>query len=152
MALRPLFHVLPLWVLASLSLGHSGSGGGGGGGCGGGSSDDHHSQDDSEHRRASGAVCPSSEAPTAQDFGHAFLKAHCLSCHSASATGATRRGAPAGMNFDTPEEVRQWAAAIDAHSAAGPASVNTQMPPSSHSPPSLDDRVKLGLWLACGAP
>ncbi|WP_164012725.1 hypothetical protein [Pyxidicoccus trucidator] len=151
MATRPLFRLLPLWVLAGLSLGHGGSGGGGGdsGGCG---SDDHHPQADSEHMRASGAVCPPGGGPTAQDFGRAFLETHCLSCHSASATEAAREGAPAGVDFDTPEAVRQWAEAIDAHSAAGPAARNTSMPPASRPAPSMDERVRLGQWLSCGAP
>ncbi|WP_163991805.1 hypothetical protein [Pyxidicoccus caerfyrddinensis] len=153
MPARPLSHVLPLLVLAGLSLGHGGSNGeGGGGGCGGGDSDSDAHHHEEEHLAASGAVCPSGGGPTASDFGQAFLQAHCLSCHSASVTGAAREGAPTDVDFDTPEAVRQWAEAIDAHSAAGPSSVNSQMPPSSRPAPSLDERVKLGQWLACGAP
>lgn len=152
MSTRPLFRVLPLFVLAALSLGHGGgSSEGGGGGCGGGDSDAHHDENP-EHLRTSGAVCPPEGGPTASDFGRAFLETHCLSCHSARVTGEARAGAPAGVDFDTPEAVRAWAEAIDRHSAAGPASVNTGMPPSSHPAPSMDERVKLGQWLACGAP
>ncbi|MFP2907734.1 hypothetical protein ACLESD_22340 [Pyxidicoccus sp. 3LFB2] len=154
MAPRMLFRFLPFCVLAGLSLGHGGSSGGDddGGGCGGGGSDKPPAHADADHMRASGAACPSSGGPTAQDFGRAFLEAHCLSCHSASVTGPAREGAPDGVDFDTPEQVRQWAASIDAHSAAGPTSVNTSMPPASRSAPSMDARVKLGQWLSCGAP
>ena len=153
MASRPLSRLLPLIALAGLSLGHGGGGsGGGGGGCGGGDSDGHGHTEDPVHTRASGAACPPSGAPTASDFGRAFLETHCLSCHSASVTGAAREGAPQGVDFDTPEAVRHQAASIDAHTAAGPAAVNTAMPPASRSAPSMDERVKLGQWLACGAP
>jgi uncharacterized membrane protein len=97
-------------------------------------------------------VCPPNGGPTASNFGRAFLEAYCLSCHSASVTGAAREGAPQGVDFDTPEAVRRWAESIDAHSAAGPSAVNTEMPPASRAEPSMDERVGLGLWLACGAP
>jgi hypothetical protein len=30
--------------------------------------------------------------------------------------------------------------------------VNTAMPPASRPTPSMDERVKLGQWLSCGAP
>lgn len=154
MATRPLFRLLPLLTAAGLSLGHTSGegGGGGGGGCGGGGSDDHGHTEDPVHTRASGAVCPTTGAPTAADFGRAFLEAHCLSCHSASVTGAAREGAPPGVDFDTAEAVRQWADAIDTHSAAGPSAVNTAMPPASRPAPTMDERVKLGQWLSCGAP
>lgn len=151
MSARLLSRVVPLLVLAGLSLGHGGSNSeGSGGGCGGGDSDAH--AHDEEPMSASGAVCPSEGGPTASDFGSAFLRTHCLACHSASVTGEAREGAPTGVDFDTPEAVLQWAEAIDAHSAAGPSSVNSGMPPSSRPAPSMDERVKLGQWLACGAP
>ena len=45
------------------------------------------------------------------------------------------------------------AAHIDAESAAGPAHVNTSMPPASASAqPTEAERLKLGEWLACGTP
>lgn len=137
--------LLPLVVFAGLSLGHTEGSSGGGGGCG---SDEHGDA----HTLASGATCPSTGGPTAADFGHAFLRTHCLSCHSASVKGAAREGAPSGVDFDTLEDVRRQAAAIDSHSAAGPGSVNTSMPPASRPAPSMDERLKLGRWLACGAP
>jgi uncharacterized membrane protein len=145
---RLVSRLLPLWVLAALSLGHTARGGDGG--CGGSDTASHHDED--AHGRASGATCPPEGGPTAAGFGRAFLEAHCLSCHSASVRGAAREGAPRGVDFDTPEAVRQWARAIDAHSAAGPSSVNTSMPPASRPAPSMDERVRLGQWLSCGAP
>jgi hypothetical protein len=150
MSPRPLSHVLPLLVLAGLSLGHGGSNGEeGGGGCGGGSGAHAH---DGEPLERSGAKCPEEGGPTASNFGRAFLETYCLSCHSASVTGEARAGAPVGVNFDTPGAVRLWARHIDAHSAAGPAMENTEMPPASYPAPTLEERLKLGQWLACGAP
>jgi len=143
---RPLSRLLPLGVLAVLSLGHTE--GGGGGGCGDSGDSGHHQG----HGRSSGAVCPPEGRPTAASFGRAFLETHCLPCHSASVTGPARQGAPPGVDFDTPEAVRLWAEAIDSHSAAGPSAVNTSMPPASRHAPSRDERVRLGQWLSCGAP
>ncbi|MDY7227533.1 hypothetical protein [Hyalangium rubrum] len=128
-------------VTATLCLGH-----GDDGGCGGGGEEEHH------HEGSSGATCPSAGAPTAQDFGSAFMERYCLSCHSASLTGRARRDAPEGMNFDTLEEVRRQAAAIDSHAAAGPNGVHSAMPPVSTPQPTRQERERLGQWLACGAP
>ncbi|QSQ22160.1 hypothetical protein JY651_44710 [Pyxidicoccus parkwayensis] len=152
MSPRLLSRVVPLLVLAGLSLGHGGTNSeGGSGGCGGGGSDAHGG--DEEHPKASGAACPEEGGPTAESFGRAFLETHCLPCHSASVTGAARAGAPVGVDFDTPGAVRLWARLIDAHTAAGPDAVNSEMPPLSSLPaPSLDERLMLGQWLACGAP
>ena len=144
----PMFRLLPLWLIAGLSLGHGGSDGegGGGGGCGG--SDEPEAHD----TRSTGAACPPQGAPTYADFGQAFMQQYCLSCHSSSMTGEARAGAPAGVDFDTPEQVRRWAEAIDSHSAVGPGSQNTEMPPATSPTPSMDERLKLGQWLSCGAP
>jgi cytochrome c5 len=132
-----------LTLFAMLCLGHGevegGCGGGGGGGHGG-------------HTGPTGATCPDSGAPTAQDFGRAFMESYCLPCHSASVTGTARQGAPQDVNFDTLEDVRAFKEVIDSHAAAGPNGTHTLMPPSSRVQPSQDDRIKLGQWLACGAP
>lgn len=142
MSARSPWRLLPLTALALLCLGH------GGGGCEKEGSHANHSHEG----RASGATCPEGGGPTAQDFGHAFLESYCLSCHSASVTGPARQGAPREVNFDTLEDVRQWAESIDMHCAAGPSASNTAMPPtSSHHQPTQEERLKLGQWLACGA-
>ncbi|MCP3139956.1 hypothetical protein [Pyxidicoccus xibeiensis] len=153
MSRRPLLRLVPLWVLAGLSLGHGGGGGGsgGGGGCGG-SDDGRGHEEEPVHTRPSGARCPPSAGPTADSFGRDFLERYCLSCHSASVTGEARAGAPEGVDFDTPEQVREWATAIDSHSAAGPNGPNTAMPPATSPTPSMDERLLLGQWLSCGAP
>ncbi|WP_224244577.1 c-type cytochrome [Hyalangium gracile] len=148
-----LFRTLPrlasFALVAVLCLGHSDDGG-----CGGGdSTDEHEHEHEHEHGGTpTGATCPTSNPPTAQNFGTAFMQTYCMSCHSASVAGAARQGAPANINFDTLEEVRTNSAHIDAHTASGPNATNSDMPPSSRAQPTQQERVRLGQWLACGAP
>jgi uncharacterized membrane protein len=134
--------LLTLAPLAFLCLGH------GQGGCGEG----EHEAHPHEHQESSGAVCPASGAPTAREFGQRFLETYCLSCHGVSVVGSSRGGAPTDINFDTLEDVRRWAEEIDLHAAAGPDTVNTAMPPAGLPQPTLEERLELGEWLACGAP
>jgi uncharacterized membrane protein len=145
MSTRPLSRLSALAALAVLCMGH------GGGGCGGAEeAEAHHGH---AHGGAStGAACPPSGAPTAQDFGQAFLQDYCLSCHGASVSGPARGGAPVDVNFDTLEDVRRWRESIDAHAAAGPRATNTDMPPAGLPRPTDEERRRLGQWLACGAP
>ncbi len=127
-------------VVAVLCLGHSDDGG-----CGGGGESEHEGV-------ATGATCPTTNAPTAQNFGTEFMQNYCLTCHSASLKGAARQDAPTDFNFDTLDEVRLHAEHIDSHAAAGPNGTNVEMPPSNRTRPTQQEREKLGQWLACGAP
>jgi len=98
----------------------------------------------------SGATCPPSNAPTYASFGHPFMQTYCTGCHSRDATD--RHGAPPGLDFDTEEQLRAHAAAIDAEAAAGPDADNTDMPDLTGpvlQPPSLHEREMLGQFLAC---
>lgn len=75
-----------------------------------------------------------------------FMSTWCASCHAAGLSGDDRRGAPADLNLDTHDAIREqlvrvYAAAGDEHET---------MPPAGG--PTLDERVLLGDWLACGAP
>ena len=82
---------------------------------------------------------------TYDNFGGAFLAAHCNTCHAAES--GSRHGAPEGYRFDTLDEVHARAARIFVR-AAGP---NTSMPPGPSDPPA-DERDRLAEWLGCGAP
>jgi uncharacterized membrane protein len=73
---------------------------------------------------------------------------YCTRCHSSTLTGAARNGAPIGHDFDTFDGVLKVAEHIDEYAAAGPAAVNTLMPPSNPTP-SEAERHQLGEWLAC---
>jgi hypothetical protein len=102
--------------------------------------------------QATGSMCPEDSMPTYASFGSDFMQRYCTRCHAASLRSSARQGAPSDHNFDTLEGLRATDAAhIDEHAAAGPGSVNTAMPPSLPRP-TMDERRKLGEWLACGMP
>ena len=91
---------------------------------------------------ATGSTCPTPLTLTYENFGQAFVQAHCSACHSASG--------PESPKLDTVEQIRASKSDIDKSAAAGPNGVNTYMPESGSV--SEADRRKLGEWLACGAP
>jgi hypothetical protein len=98
----------------------------------------------------SGASCPPTEAPTYASFGRPFFARYCTGCHSRNSPA--RHGAPADQNFDTEDDVRANALAIDGEAAAGPDASNTDMPDMTgpvHSPPTHREREVLGQFLAC---
>lgn len=97
------------------------------------------------------ATCNSDGALTYAAFGQPFFKSYCLRCHSASVTGAARKGSPADHNFDTVDEIRGLSEHIDQYAGGGPAGVNVKMPTDGPKP-TEEERRKLSQWLACGAP
>lgn len=97
----------------------------------------------------SGAICPTGSTLTYANFGKAFFSSYCLRCHSQAVVGAARMMAPADHNFDTIAEIELLMDHIDQKAAAGATVVNQTMPPTDPKP-TLDDRKKLGEWLACG--
>ena len=99
---------------------------------------------------STGAHCPSTRAPTYAGFGRAFFASYCTGCHSAASRD--RHGAPSGIDFDDEAHVKYFAHAIDIEAAAGPDSVNTDMPDMTgpvHAAPTLAERETLGEFLAC---
>jgi uncharacterized membrane protein len=113
-------------------------------GCGGDS--------DGESEEGAGFVedpeaeaCKASDAPTYDNFAQDFVSTNCLGCHSSTKMGAARLDAPADLNFDTVEELRDNAPAVYTQVV-----VDKTMPEVLH--PSDADREKLGVWLSCGAP
>jgi uncharacterized membrane protein len=77
---------------------------------------------------------------------HAVIQKRCTVCHSASPADLTFGPAPAGVAFDTPEEIR---ARIDRIRARA---VETQtMPPANKTHMTLEERALLGRWIAQGA-
>jgi uncharacterized membrane protein len=101
--------------------------------------------------KPSGSTCPPGSTLTYQSFGQQFMNDYCGRCHSAIFTGAQRQKAPDGVDFDTVEMIREQLDDIDTISAAGPDATNTEMPPDTPAP-TEEERLKLGEWLACGAP
>ncbi len=110
----------------------------------------HGCGDGAEGGAPSGATCPSNSTLTYQSFGRPFMEQYCTRCHSSSLQGAGRNGAGSNDNFDSLEAIRAVGAEeIDMMAAAGPAHVNTTMPPDAPQP-SEQERRQLGEWLACG--
>ncbi|MDZ4694356.1 MAG: hypothetical protein SGI86_04350 [Deltaproteobacteria bacterium] len=97
---------------------------------------------------ASGATCPTTNAPDYENFGRAFMTSYCTRCHSSTLRGANRNGASKGHDFDSSDGVLAVMDHVDQHAAAGPNGVNDEMPPSAPFP-AEEERKKLGQWLAC---
>src|SRR6188472_660784 len=97
---------------------------------------------------ATESICPPMSNLSYASFGRDFMSSYCTRCHSSSLSGSDRNEAPVGHDFDTLEGILEAAEHIDEYAAAGPAGINTAMPPSSPSP-SEEERRKLGEWLAC---
>jgi cytochrome c5 len=100
---------------------------------------------------ATESKCPSVQTLTYDNFGRGFIQTYCARCHASTVTGAARKGAPADHTFDDIHEIRGLAHHIDQYAASGPAATNTAMPKDDPRP-SLEERRKLGEWLACGSP
>ena len=100
---------------------------------------------------STGSTCPSTNAPTYDNFGRTFMTTYCTGCHSA--TAQNRFGAPPSLNFDSEAEITRHASAIDQEAARGPKAANDTMPelgtPLVQSKPTDDEREKLGQFLAC---
>lgn len=116
-------------------------------GCSGHQADDPGHDADAEGTPSQAACAPGS-ALTYESFGKPFMAKYCTRCHSGAVAGAERQGAPADHNFDDLAGILPMAGHIDGKAAAGPAAVNTTMPPSGVVP-SVDERRQLGEWLAC---
>jgi uncharacterized membrane protein len=114
-------------------------------GCGG----DDGNGDEKPNPNASGAVCPDNSTLTYEADIEPILKRYCNYCHSVNVPEAQRQDVP--HFFDSEEDVLAHADLIDAAAAAGPARTNETMPPADAAggPLSLEQRKKLGEWLAC---
>jgi uncharacterized membrane protein len=108
-----------------------------------------------DHDHAGGVstqtLCPTGSTLTYASFGQAFFDSYCQGCHGSTVTGAARMNAPANTTFDMVEDIRLHSHHIDEMAAAGPAAVNTLMPPGAPLPTEAE-RLQLGEWLACQAP
>jgi hypothetical protein len=94
------------------------------------------------------SVCPEGSTLTWENFGNTFMQTYCTRCHASTLTGADRQGAPLYHDFDSLQGVLAVADHVDRKAAAGPAATNELMPISAPTP-TLEERQKLGEWLAC---
>ncbi|MEY4630768.1 MAG: hypothetical protein RIQ81_888 [Pseudomonadota bacterium] len=90
--------------------------------------------------------CPNGTSLSWGNFGRAYTRKYCASCHSASLTGAARLGAPEGVNFDSASDALTQRVVM--LRVAAPE--NGSMPPSV--PVSPSERALFREWLNCGAP
>jgi hypothetical protein len=90
--------------------------------------------------------CPDDSFLTYENFGGPFILTYCTTCHASRLPADMRQGSPIEVNFDDIEDIRAQAERIWFRAADG----NSTMPPVG--PPVLEDRTRLGEWLACGAP
>ncbi len=75
------------------------------------------------------------------------IQQRCNTCHSAKPSEQTFTTAPAGVMFDTPEQIRSWAARIHARAV-----VNKSMPLGNLTGMTEAERVLLDTWYNQGAP
>jgi hypothetical protein len=88
-----------------------------------------------------GSICPADSQLTYASFGQQFMQNNCLSCHGA--------GGPESPTLSSLEQIRAHRDEIDRAAASGPNGTNTFMPDGASVP--IEERRKLGEWLACGA-
>jgi len=80
--------------------------------------------------------------PNYDNFGKAFLGKYCTGCHASTLAGFARKGAPAGLNFETIDGAKKFAAKILKEAGGG------KMPPAPPKP-TADEKTKLKAWLDC---
>ena len=77
---------------------------------------------------------------------HAIVATHCVSCHSASPSHAAFSAAPAGLMFDSIEQIKRHKDRIYLQSVA-----SHIMPLGNSTGMTQDERDQLGRWIADGA-
>jgi uncharacterized membrane protein len=96
--------------------------------------------------RVGGAAEVEGGRPVEFAEANAIIQKRCAACHSASPADLTFGVAPAGVAFDTPEQIRAAVERIRARA------VETQtMPPANKTHITEEERALLGRWIAQGA-
>ena len=76
----------------------------------------------------------------------AIIRQRCLACHSATPTDSQFTAAPAGVTFDTPEQIRRMAGRIKERAV-----VSKTMPLGNKTGMTEEERALLGAWIDQGA-
>jgi uncharacterized membrane protein len=87
-----------------------------------------------------------SGAPVAFADARAIIQHRCIECHSATPTDNTFTVAPAGVMFDTPEQIQRMAARIKERAV-----VTKTMPFNNKTGITDAERARLGNWIDQGA-
>ncbi|MFK0089491.1 urate hydroxylase PuuD [Pseudomonas sp. NPDC090755] len=100
---------------------------------------------------AAPAQAPAAATAKLDDAGfdkiHSVIQERCTVCHSAKPTSPLFSAAPAGVMLDTPQQIQQQAARIQAQA------VTTQiMPLGNITQMTQQERELIGAWIAKGAP
>ncbi len=88
------------------------------------------------------------QAPAAREFDkvRAVIHERCTVCHSAQPTSPLFSAAPAGVMFDTPQQIQQMAPRIQAQAVT-----NQIMPLGNITQMTQQERDLIGAWIANGA-
>ena len=97
---------------------------------------------------APAAAEPPAQAVSAAGFDkvHGVIKERCAVCHSATPTSPLFSTAPAGIMFDTPQQIQQLAPRIEAQAVA-----SQVMPLGNITQMTQEERNLIGQWIAKGA-
>ncbi|NBF02589.1 hypothetical protein GV819_09830 [Pseudomonas sp. Fl5BN2] len=97
---------------------------------------------------AATAPAPAQASNTGPTFNkvHSVIQERCAVCHSAKPTSPLFSTAPAGVMFDTPEQIRLQAARIQAQAVA-----SQIMPLGNITQMTQQERELIGAWIAQGA-
>ncbi len=87
-----------------------------------------------------------SHAPVAFAQARAVIDLRCASCHSAKPTDPSFLQAPAGVAFDTPEQIMRFAERIKVRAV-----LSQSMPLANKTAMTPDERTLLGHWIDQGA-
>src|SRR4029078_7334871 len=85
-------------------------------------------------------------APVDFADAHAVIQRRCIECHSATPSDTTFTVAPAGVMFDTPEQIQRMAARIKERAV-----VTKTMPFNNKTGITEAERALLGTWVDQGA-
>ncbi len=91
----------------------------------------------------------SAPLPARADFAdvHRVIDRRCAACHSATPSDISLGVMPAGVAFDTPEQIRALASRIQERAV-----VQRTMPPGNKTRITEEERALLARWIADGAP
>ncbi len=81
---------------------------------------------------------------TYESFGKGFMEKYCNGCHSSTKTGISRKGAPAGYDFDKPELIAKEKKDIIEWTVE-----KKKMPPLLSTKPTDEERAQVKTWLDC---
>jgi uncharacterized membrane protein len=78
---------------------------------------------------------------------HLIVQARCLPCHSDKPIDSDNKVAPAGIKFDTPQQIKMYSERIKVRAV-----INKTMPNGNKTQMTQEERDVVAKWLAQGAP